>query len=261
MRWSAGDGGRGVGAGARASGASSRSSSSSSRARSWPWRRPSSRSSDPCPGSSSALFVVGALFSVARGLRGTGTVLDEIVDATRRVQDGRLHGPGRDAAGRDPATSTELVAGFNTMTARLEADEAHAAGAPRRRQPRTADAADGHRRQPRGPHRRRLPGRRGAPRPDPRPDPGHGAAHRRPAHADPVRGRDARPPPRTDGPGPAHRRRGPLVRGDRDGRRGDAHRRHDRRPADRRRGPGPDRRGPLEPGRERAPAHAGGREP
>ncbi len=39
-----------------------------------------------------------------------------------------------------------------------------AAHAPRRREPRAADAADGHRRQPRGDARRRPPGRRGPPR-------------------------------------------------------------------------------------------------
>ena len=50
---------------------------------------------------------------------------------------------------------------------------------------------------------------------DPRRDAGAGAAHRRPADAGPVRGRDARPPPRADRPRRARRRGRPLVRGGR----------------------------------------------
>ena len=135
-----------------------------------------------------------------------------------------------------------------------------APGPAGRRQPRTAHPVDRHRRQPRGDHRRRVPGRRGASRPDPRPDPAHGAAHRRPSDPDPVRGRHARAPSRADGAGPGHRRDRSLVRGRRDGRGRDADRRDHRRPADPGRGSGPDRRGALEPGRERAAAHAGRRE-
>ena len=76
----------------------------------------------PVPGIIAAVFVVGALFSIARGLRGTGVVLDEVVEATRRVQEGdytvRIAEP-RDGIGN----IRQLVTGFNTMTARLEADE------------------------------------------------------------------------------------------------------------------------------------------
>ena len=76
----------------------------------------------PVAGIVVGLFVLGALFSVARGLRGTGTVLDDIVEATGRVQEGDYS--VRVAEPRDGIRSLrKLVAGFNTMTTRLEADE------------------------------------------------------------------------------------------------------------------------------------------
>jgi len=77
----------------------------------------------PVPGIIVGLFVVGALFSIARSLRGTGTVLDDIAEATAKVQEGdysvRVAEPHNGIRNLH-----RLVFGFNTMTARLEADEA-----------------------------------------------------------------------------------------------------------------------------------------
>ena len=77
----------------------------------------------PVAGIIVGLFVLGALFSVARGLRGTGTVLDDIVEATGKVQEGDYS--VRVATPNDGIRNLHrMVDGFNTMTARLEADEA-----------------------------------------------------------------------------------------------------------------------------------------
>jgi two-component system sensor histidine kinase BaeS len=77
----------------------------------------------PVAGIVAALFVAGALFSISRGLRGTGTVLDDIVEAAGRVQEGDYS--VRVAEPRGGIRNLHrLVFGFNTMAARLEADEA-----------------------------------------------------------------------------------------------------------------------------------------
>ena len=71
-----------------------------------------------------ALIVVAALLAgMGRTLRSTGAVLDELVEATRQVESGdysvRVGAPDRGLR-----SIRQLVSGFDTMTARLEADEA-----------------------------------------------------------------------------------------------------------------------------------------
>lgn len=77
----------------------------------------------PVPGIIAAVVVIGVLVGIGRTFRGTGTTLDTIVDATRRVEAGDYTvrvGPAR----RGMRSTRQLVSGFNTMAARLEADEA-----------------------------------------------------------------------------------------------------------------------------------------
>jgi signal transduction histidine kinase len=70
------------------------------------------------------VLVVGAiaLATVGRWLRWTGGILDELVDATGRVESGNyaVRVPDR---GRGPRPLRALVRGFNTMVERLDADE------------------------------------------------------------------------------------------------------------------------------------------
>jgi signal transduction histidine kinase len=70
-----------------------------------------------------AVAILVGLARVARAIRQTGTILDALVDQAARVEAGdyrarvELPGPA-------PAPVEQLTRGFNTMAARLEADEA-----------------------------------------------------------------------------------------------------------------------------------------
>jgi len=67
-------------------------------------------------------LVVVALVAMGRTLRSTGRTLDELVEATRRVEAGDYSvrvGPAR----RGSRSARQLVGGFDTMAARLETDE------------------------------------------------------------------------------------------------------------------------------------------
>lgn len=76
----------------------------------------------PFPGFVAAFVVIAVLVSVGRALRGAGSTLDELVDAARRVEAGdytvRVGMPRRGTR-----SVRQLVSGFDTMAARLEADE------------------------------------------------------------------------------------------------------------------------------------------
>ena len=67
--------------------------------------------------------IVVALARVARTIRGSGTMLDELVDQAGRVEAGD-YSARVDAVGPVPPPVAALARGFNTMAARLEADEA-----------------------------------------------------------------------------------------------------------------------------------------
>jgi two-component system sensor histidine kinase BaeS len=67
--------------------------------------------------------VVVALARTARAIRGSGTVLDALVDQAARVEAGD-YSARVDTIGPVPAPVRGLARGFNTMAARLEADEA-----------------------------------------------------------------------------------------------------------------------------------------
>jgi two-component system sensor histidine kinase BaeS len=67
--------------------------------------------------------VVVALARTARAIRGSGTVLDALVDQAARVEAGD-YGARVDTIGAAPPPVRALARGFNTMAARLEADEA-----------------------------------------------------------------------------------------------------------------------------------------
>ena len=74
----------------------------------------------------SVLVVVAvavALARTARAIRGSGTVLDALVDQAARVEAGD-YSARVDTVGPVPAPVRGLARGFNTMAARLEADEA-----------------------------------------------------------------------------------------------------------------------------------------
>jgi two-component system sensor histidine kinase BaeS len=76
----------------------------------------------PVPGLVTLGLVIVALVAMGRTLRSTGATLDELVEATRRVETGDYSvrvGPGR----RGLRGVRELVRGFDTMTSRLETDE------------------------------------------------------------------------------------------------------------------------------------------
>jgi two-component system, OmpR family, sensor histidine kinase BaeS len=76
----------------------------------------------PLPGIVAAAVVLAILVGIGRALRRAGATLDELVEATRRVEAGdysvRVVTPAR---GLRPVR--QLVSGFDTMAARLEADE------------------------------------------------------------------------------------------------------------------------------------------
>ena len=76
----------------------------------------------PLPGLVVAAVVLGLLVGLGRTLRRSGATLDELVEATRRVEAGdytvRVAAPQRGLR-----SVRELVSGFDTMAARLEADE------------------------------------------------------------------------------------------------------------------------------------------
>jgi len=76
----------------------------------------------PLPGLVTLGLVIATLVAMGRTLRSTGVTLDELVEATRRVETGDYSvrvGPGR----RGLRGVRELVRGFDTMTTRLETDE------------------------------------------------------------------------------------------------------------------------------------------
>jgi two-component system sensor histidine kinase BaeS len=69
------------------------------------------------------LAVVVGLARTARTIRGSGTVLDALVEQAARVEAGD-YAARVNTIGRVPAPVGALARGFNTMAARLEADEA-----------------------------------------------------------------------------------------------------------------------------------------
>ncbi len=76
----------------------------------------------PLPGLVTLGLVVAALAAMGRALRSTGRTLDELVDATRRVEAGDYSvrvGPRR----RGLRAVRQLAGGFDTMAERLETDE------------------------------------------------------------------------------------------------------------------------------------------
>jgi signal transduction histidine kinase len=76
----------------------------------------------PLPGFIVLLLLVVVLAAIGRTFRTTGRTLDRLVDATRRIEAGDYSvrvGPARDGS----RSTRELVAGFDTMAARLETDE------------------------------------------------------------------------------------------------------------------------------------------
>jgi two-component system, OmpR family, sensor histidine kinase BaeS len=69
-----------------------------------------------------AIAVVAALVRAARAIRRSGTVLDALVDQAARVESGD-YAARVETVGRVPGPVGSLARGFNTMAARLEADE------------------------------------------------------------------------------------------------------------------------------------------
>ncbi len=69
-----------------------------------------------------AILVVVTLVRTARTIRGSGTVLDALVSQAARVEAGD-YAARVETVGPVPAPVRELARGFNTMAARLEADE------------------------------------------------------------------------------------------------------------------------------------------
>ncbi len=76
----------------------------------------------PVPVVIAALSVVIILAALARGVAGAARDLDKMLAATRRVEDGD-YGVRLGRTRSDLAPIQELARGFDTMTARLEADE------------------------------------------------------------------------------------------------------------------------------------------
>ena len=70
-----------------------------------------------------AVMLVTALIRGARTLRGSGTTLDALVDQAARVEAGDYTARVEPAV-RTPGSVRQLARGFNTMAARLEADQA-----------------------------------------------------------------------------------------------------------------------------------------
>jgi two-component system, OmpR family, sensor histidine kinase BaeS len=77
----------------------------------------------PIPGIVAALVVIAVLFGVGRALRRTAATLDELVEATRRVEAGDYTVRVGRPSGRGLRSVRQLISGFDTMAARLEADE------------------------------------------------------------------------------------------------------------------------------------------
>ena len=76
----------------------------------------------PLPGLIVLLLLVVVLVAIGRTFRTTGRTLDRLVEATRRIEAGDYS--VRDGPAPDGSRSTrQLVAGFDTMAARLETDE------------------------------------------------------------------------------------------------------------------------------------------
>jgi two-component system OmpR family sensor kinase/two-component system sensor histidine kinase BaeS len=76
----------------------------------------------PLPGIVALGLVLTVLIAMGRTLRSTGRTLDELVEATRRVEAGDYTvrvGPRREGS----RAVRQLVGGFDTMAARLETDE------------------------------------------------------------------------------------------------------------------------------------------
>ncbi len=76
----------------------------------------------PVPGLIVLVLLVLLLVTIGRTFRTTGRTLDRLVDATRRIEAGDYSvrvGP----AGEGNRSTRQLVAGFDTMAARLETDE------------------------------------------------------------------------------------------------------------------------------------------
>jgi signal transduction histidine kinase len=76
----------------------------------------------PLPGLIVAILLVVLLVTIGRSFRTTSRTLDELVDATRRIEAGDYTvrvGPAREGN----RSTRQLVAGFDTMAARLETDE------------------------------------------------------------------------------------------------------------------------------------------
>lgn len=69
------------------------------------------------------IAVVAGLAGTARSIRGSGTVLDALVDQAARVEAGD-YSARVETVGPVPSPVRGLARGFNTMAARLEADEA-----------------------------------------------------------------------------------------------------------------------------------------
>jgi len=69
------------------------------------------------------IVVVSAIIRAGTTIRGSGNVLDELVDQAARVEAGD-YSARVDVTGPAPGPVRDLVRGFNTMAARLEADEA-----------------------------------------------------------------------------------------------------------------------------------------
>jgi signal transduction histidine kinase len=70
-----------------------------------------------------AVAVLVGLARAARAIRQTGTILDALVDQAARVEAGD-YGARVELVGPAPGPVRQLTRGFNTMAARLEADEA-----------------------------------------------------------------------------------------------------------------------------------------
>ena len=76
----------------------------------------------PFPGLIVLVLLILLLVTIGRTFRTTGRTLDQLVDATRRIEAGDYSvrvGPAREGS----RSTRQLVTGFDTMAARLEADE------------------------------------------------------------------------------------------------------------------------------------------
>ena len=76
----------------------------------------------PLPGLIVVVLLILLLVTIGRTFRTTGRTLDQLVDATRRIEAGDYSvrvGPAREGN----RSTRQLVAGFDTMAARLETDE------------------------------------------------------------------------------------------------------------------------------------------